>query len=168
MVVDNGHFSYGSNHWVVVSHHMLSLNTTWAGRYYHYHIYNKMAWSKGRGLVYFTTWMTLVSIQVDRGGRGHQLKEHILLMHSSFQTMNGTSLSSWTFSSLLFRWGTPLSTKVNTDADKIYLAFPLCLCILQAVKNCTVGRPGNKANLNYYQNKCKQVIFSQMFWGLLL
>ena len=31
MVVDNGHFSYGSNHWVVVSHHMLSLNTRQAG-----------------------------------------------------------------------------------------------------------------------------------------
>ena len=42
----------------------------------------------------------------------------------------------------------PLSTQVDTDA--IYMikcsqAFPLRFCTLQAIKNWTVGRPGNKA-----------------------
>ena len=30
--------------------------------------------------------------------------------------------------------------------DKIYQAFPLCFCILQVIKNWTVGRPGNEAS----------------------
>ena len=42
----------------------------------------------------------------------------------------------------------PLSTLVDTDVIhviKMDQAFPLHFCILQAIKNWTVGRPGNEA-----------------------
>ena len=42
----------------------------------------------------------------------------------------------------------PLSTLVDkrNSHDKMEQAFPLRFCILQVIKNWTVGRPGNKAN----------------------
>ena len=39
------------------------------------------------------------------------------------------------------------------SCDKIYQAFPLRFCILQAIENLTVGRPGNEASF-----KCNNAI----------
>ena len=46
-------------------------------------------------------------------------------------------------------WMTSVSTQVDTDiihVMKYTCTFPLCFCIMQAIKNWTVGSPGNEVN----------------------
>ena len=113
------------------------------------------------GLVHFITWMTLCLLGRQRGGRGPQSKERISCTRSSFWTRSGTFLISWTFKTpaleaettrpeahFFNRGPLPLSVYLGRQTcDKMDQAFSLNFCILQVIKNWTVGRPGNEAKI---------------------
>ena len=125
--------------------------------------------TKGEGLVHFITWMTSVPTQ------SPQSKGRISHTHSSFWTKSVTLFAFWTFETSVLGTettksglqlcsfdGEPLLPPFCLDrhwchsCNKMNQAFPLCFCILQAIKNRTVGRPGNQASV-YVHHSCTKV-----------
>ena len=67
--------------------------------------------------------------------------------------------------------GGPLPPSVylgRHSRDNIYQAFPLCFCILQAIKNWTVGRPGNEATTLVGPTQVHTSCMSAILWCILV
>ena len=60
---------------------------------------------------------------------------------------------------LLIRDPSHLCLPLMSSCDKMDQAFPLCFCILQAIKNWMGGMPGNKANVTPHGGSLPNVCY---------